>query len=73
MEAIGIRGNFIERFVMFREAYGRMSSKVEKSYLADFLKTCRFKMVREVKTCTTYLRVDAIVVNSSPLLKTGCL
>ncbi len=52
MEAIGIRGNFIERFVMFREAYGRMSSKVEKSYLAeDFLKTCttdEVKMVREV-------------------------
>ena len=52
MEAIGIRGNFIERFVMFREAYGRMSSKVEKNYLVeDFLKTCttdEVKMVREV-------------------------
>jgi hypothetical protein len=47
-----IRGDFIERFSIFTNAYGRARSKEEKSYLAeDFLKNCtddEVALVRDV-------------------------
>ncbi|MFQ5940239.1 MAG: hypothetical protein ACE5KA_00865 [Nitrososphaerales archaeon] len=47
-----IRGDFVERFIMFRDAYGNARNKEEKSYLAkDFLKSCtkdEITLVRDV-------------------------
>lgn len=41
MEHAGIRGDFVERFNTFRNAYGRASSKEEKSSVTEqFLKNC---------------------------------
>jgi hypothetical protein len=41
MQVLGVRGDFVERFNVFADAYDRARSKEEKSCLAeDFLKTC---------------------------------
>jgi len=52
MERSEIRGDFIERFNVFRNAYGRARSKEEKSFLAEeFIKHCtgdEVTLVRDV-------------------------
>ena len=52
MERTYIHGDFIERFNIFTNAYDRVRSKEEKSYLAEvFLKSCNndeVTLVRDV-------------------------
>ncbi len=52
MQRTDIRGDFVERFSIFRDAYDRARSKEEKNYLAEkFLTSCtndEVTLVRDV-------------------------
>lgn len=50
MQRTDIRGDFVERFSIFRDAYDRAQSKEDKNYLAEkFLQSCTYDEVRLVR------------------------
>ncbi len=70
MERTDTGGDFIERFLIFRDSYDRAGSKDEKSYLAEeFLKSCteeEVTLVREVIGDVLHKKSLNLSVKASP-------